>query len=598
MAVRAAARRAALARDRRRNFTTIHTHPPTAIRANSPPRIGSATDSTLTNTDSTLCAALINGFASPPVPTVLTARVVTVPACTIPATPPPAMIAHAHCNSGLTLVMAPIWLADTIAPAHTAAGVATVSSAWSSHGTLYATISSTVATAKQTIASSVPIHASEGASDAAPSLAAPPSTSSGTNTRNPHAALSPSPSMMASAMSMFSLPGLPPRRSTDPRQSYATIAPGPASASPRPTPASVLLDCPPTLRQFHTGTPTVLTKAATILLALSAAHAAPAMEDTRLAALLDASDQPPTVAGTPDLTFRPAQTPPDQPRRFIHNRDSIPDRPDIIFVFHGRYDLATRADVGGDPGNVRVQRSALAGNLIFGPEHDTQVSLPVDWETSTYSFRDADALFPGGVTRVRNVQQIVFAPNIEVKVNEHWGVFGGGLLIDAGQYTADDTATYGGFAGAIWRSGGPDKTLTIRLGIGARTRLEDDVQILPAFWMEWKLDDRTRLTSQGNNIRFEHDFAPAWCVKVDLAFEQRDYRLNDSSPGPGAVFRDTNIPLTARLEFVPHAATRFEAWIGANLSREFTVDTREDQRFSRSHAAPSLVIGAQFEIYF
>jgi hypothetical protein len=295
------------------------------------------------------------------------------------------------------------------------------------------------------------------------------------------------------------------------------------------------------------------------------------------------------------LTFEPPAPATGTPPPFVHNRDSIPERPDIVFPFDGRYELTTRADVGGSPGSVRVSRSALAGNVIFGPEHDVQVSLPVDWEVSTYSFRQADALIPGGVGRFRNVQQIVFAPNIEAKVSDHWGVFGGGLLIDAGQFGASDSTTYGGFAGAVWR---PDKSLTIRLGVGARSRLEDDMQVLPAFWMEWKLDERTRVTSQGNNIRFEYDFHEAWCVKLDAAFEQRDYRLGTDGPGPGAVFRDSQVPLTARIEFVPHAATRFEAWFGCNLSREFTVDLQQDQRFSRSHASPSLLFGVSFEIIF
>lgn len=304
----------------------------------------------------------------------------------------------------------------------------------------------------------------------------------------------------------------------------------------------------------------------------------------------------PMLGDAPKLTLEPQ--PADtvaQPGHFVHNRDSDPRRPPVIMLIDGRYELTTRADVGGDPGSVRIQRSAMAGNLIFGPEHDVQVSMPVDWEVSTYSFREADALFPGGVGRVRSFQQIVFTPNIEMKLSEHWGVFGGALLFDAGQFNADNSTTYGGFGGVIYR---PDKTLTLRLGFGARTQLEDEVQALPAFWMEWKLDERTRLTSQGNNIRFEYDFAPAWCVKADLAFEQRAYRLDSDGPGPEAVFRDNSVPLSVRLEFVPHPAARFEAWVGTNLSREMTVDLDKDIRFSRSHASPSIMCGISFEIIF
>jgi hypothetical protein len=302
-----------------------------------------------------------------------------------------------------------------------------------------------------------------------------------------------------------------------------------------------------------------------------------------------AAPPPAPPLATPSLASDSVPTP------FIHNRDSIPDRPPVVFPFDGRFEMATRADVGGSPGSVSVQRSGLAGNVVIGPEHDLQISLPVDWETSTYSFRNAGGLFPGGTDRFRNAQQIVFSPDIEAKVSDHWGVFAGALLIDAGQYGADSTTTYGGFGGVIWR---PDKSFTLRFGLGARTQLEDDVQALPAIWMEWKIDERTRLTSQGNNIRFEYDINRAWCIKLDAAYETRAYRLDSDGPGPRAVFRDNQVPVTARIEFVPHAATRFEAWVGANLSREFTVDLTKDVRYSRSHAAPSIVFGVSFEIIF
>lgn len=343
--------------------------------------------------------------------------------------------------------------------------------------------------------------------------------------------------------------------------------------------------------------PTQLTLAAALLLtpiARAADDESGALDAIR-AALAEPS---PSLSFTRDQPpASPAAQPLDgeTPKGFVHNRDSIPDRPAWIFVSHGRYERTTRADVGGDPGSVGVTRSALAGNLIFGPEHDLQISIPFDYETSTYSFRMADDLFPGGANNIRSFEQWTITPNIEAKIDDHWGVFGGGLIFIAGQYDANNTATYGGFGGAIWR---PDKTFTLRLGIGARTRLEDDIQILPAIWMEWKIDERTRLTSQGNNIRFEHDFHEAWCIKADLALERRAYRLDDDGPAPGAVFRDSQIPVSLRMEFVPHAAARFEAWIGMNLDREFTVDLREDDRFSRSHASPSIVYGIQFELYF
>ena len=75
----------------------------------------------------------------------------------------------------------------------------------------------------------------------------------------------------------------------------------------------------------------------------------------------------PVIQSTPDLTFKPDEQPPAP--HFVHNRDSIPDRPPVVVPRTGRYELTTRAAVGGDPGSVRVARSALGANLVIGPEH-------------------------------------------------------------------------------------------------------------------------------------------------------------------------------------------------------------------------------------
>ena len=73
----------------------------------------------------------ISGFANPPVAPVDAALVATVPICTVPAAPPPAIRATAHCNIGSK---SPSIDAETKTPARAAAGVATISSKLSIHG--------------------------------------------------------------------------------------------------------------------------------------------------------------------------------------------------------------------------------------------------------------------------------------------------------------------------------------------------------------------------------------------------------------------------------------------------------------------------------
>ena len=73
----------------------------------------------------------ISGLARPPVVPVDAALVATVPTCTVPAAPPPAIHATDHCNIGSN---SPNIDAETKTPASAAAGVATTSNKLSIHG--------------------------------------------------------------------------------------------------------------------------------------------------------------------------------------------------------------------------------------------------------------------------------------------------------------------------------------------------------------------------------------------------------------------------------------------------------------------------------
>jgi len=311
--------------------------------------------------------------------------------------------------------------------------------------------------------------------------------------------------------------------------------------------------------------------------------------------VLEELEQPVAPTATaPTLSLTPPEPPPE-PEHFVHNRDSIPVPPDVVLPFDWRYEVDTRAPVGD--GSVRVNRTGVAGDLVFGSEKKIQFRFLFDYEMSSYDFRNADTIIPGGANRLRNVRQAIFAPSVEGMFDEQWGIFGAGLLIVGGQYGSDfgTSTTYGGFGGVVWK---PDKTLTLRLGLGMRTQLENDPQITPAFWLEWRMNERTRLTSQGNNIRFEYDLSKAWTVKLDAAYEQRAYRFDDDGPGASAVFRDTAVPVTARIEFCPHASLRIEGWAGVMASREFRVDLDKDVRFSQTHPRPSAIFGMSVEFIF
>gem|GEM_PF-2625081 len=185
-----------------RHRNTRHPITPSTTKTNTPAAIGATTATIDITTAHTLSAAETIGFPIPAVVTVETARVATLVACTAPASPPPATIAAAHRNIGPALPPTSTNCDPaTIDPATTAAGEATTSNAWSSHGTQYATTSSSDAVANATIAASDPIHDIPDPKLTCPARAATARTSSGTNTLNPHAAASPSPTITPSTVS-------------------------------------------------------------------------------------------------------------------------------------------------------------------------------------------------------------------------------------------------------------------------------------------------------------------------------------------------------------------------------------------------------------
>lgn len=282
---------------------------------------------------------------------------------------------------------------------------------------------------------------------------------------------------------------------------------------------------------------------------------------------------------------------------FIHNRDSIPDRPPVILLWETRQEYSLKTKLDTSDGSVEITRSGSSANIVFGPEYDLQVSIPIDYETSHYRFRGMMGLTPDGRYPLLDAEQLFLAPNVEVAINEYYGAFVGGIVSLAGQYdiSSTDSASYGGFAGVRYK---PDPSLTLRAGLAGFTQIEDDVLILPAIQFDWKLDERTRLSAEGSELRLEHDLDESWTIKLAAAWEMRSFRLDDNAPIPHGVFRDQRIPITFRLEYVPHAALRFETWAGLQAYQHYQLDDPNGVKYRDERAEPTAIIGLSVLVIF
>ncbi len=304
---------------------------------------------------------------------------------------------------------------------------------------------------------------------------------------------------------------------------------------------------------------------------------------------------------TPEVVPAPSPVPPariPQPGDDDFDPDLYP-RPPWVAVNTPYMEFALKTGLrSSGTGEVSVRRSGYTLNPVIGPESDTQISLPFDYETSTYRFSGTN-LLPGGAAPVHNTYQIIFAPNIDARLSEEWGVVGGLVGIWAGEFGTHDggAGTYGAFAGAKYHL---SDNLKITVGLSGITRMEKPAAIVPIGGIEWQIDERTLLRSEGNLLRFEHEIDRTWTFRSTISYESRSFRLDEATPGLAAhgVWRDTRVPLIVGLDFSPHPAAKFMLSGGVILWQEFTLDDRFGSHLARHRADPTGLLVLAMEFYF
>lgn len=271
-------------------------------------------------------------------------------------------------------------------------------------------------------------------------------------------------------------------------------------------------------------------------------------------------------------------------------------RPAWVVFPDARYEIQGRSPMQGRPGSVKIQRQGYGANLIIGPDTDVQISIPFDYEQSYYRFRGTQlSAAPEGP--VRDLHQWLVAPNVEVRVAEDWVVFGGGVLVSAGQWGADfgDSTRYGGFAGARYLV---SDHFNFSFGFSGFSRLESDATVLPVIGFEWAFADHWRLYTEGNEMRLEFDPTDWITLKTVIGYEAREFRLDDNAPSPNGVFQDSRVPLTFGFDFIPHPALTLSANVGLTLYQQIQVDSANGDRISHQQVKPAPIFNISLELTF
>ncbi|QDU83052.1 hypothetical protein Pla163_01480 [Planctomycetes bacterium Pla163] len=226
--------------------------------------------------------------------------------------------------------------------------------------------------------------------------------------------------------------------------------------------------------------------------------------------------------------------------------------------------------------------------------------LGYEFENHVYRFAGATGLLPGTSSPVESLGVHRFGVTRRTRLSESWhGTVAAGidLALENGADIGDSMT---------WRLAAllgyeVHEDLSIEFGLFARDRLEDDLLAVPVIGVNWRIDEGTRLAFDGRGLTLSHAYEDGARVFTRAAYENRQFRLDDTGPNPGGSFADSAFTAIVGMDFdagiAPDslATSRIEIYAGAVLGRE--LEFRADgQRVGGADADPGAVFGLRVEL--
>lgn len=261
----------------------------------------------------------------------------------------------------------------------------------------------------------------------------------------------------------------------------------------------------------------------------------------------------------------------------------------ITIEFRPRASYTFAADIDDTNGDVAIARAGLAFSVAFQPFERAQLSLGLDEEVSWYLFEDATPIIPSAPADGDPFElalSTTFSPRLSVQHDQHWAWFVGGIIQFSGEPDADigDSASYGGYAGARYSF---SESFSLSLGFAAKSRLEDDAIVVPLIGVEWKINDRVTLASEGTFGTLNVKLNEEWSATFSGGWELRDYRLDDDPVLPDGVVSDSRVPLGVAFEWRPSPNISLSLGGGVVVWQEFEFRDSDGDDVSETNTDPA-----------
>ena len=257
----------------------------------------------------------------------------------------------------------------------------------------------------------------------------------------------------------------------------------------------------------------------------------------------------------------------------------------------GIAELDTDLDRGG---SIRWAGAMASGSLLRQVTPQFAAGVSVQYEYQSWTF-DQPAAF-GGVAPWGDIMQprvgltFSYAPSADWRVvvspSVAWAYESGASTGDALEYGAVLVAS---------RVFSPRLTL----GLGAAIyRQIDETKVFPFLAIDWKIDDRWRLTNPfpagpvgGAGLELTYALAEQWEAGFGGTYRSYQFRLDRDGPVPGGIGENRSLPLFVRLSRNIGKAAQVDLYVAALVNGQLKVKNQDGQDLASDDYATAPVLG-------
>lgn len=268
----------------------------------------------------------------------------------------------------------------------------------------------------------------------------------------------------------------------------------------------------------------------------------------------------------------------------------------LTWTIHGGdlYQFNTSIDDGG---SFSVNRSFLGAGANYQFTPDLSLDLSIATEVDTYDFRGggtfADA---AGGTPWTTTVDVTLGSAVRWQIDRAWQVRLAGFLGWSAEHNADfGSSFYGG--GIIAGSYTFSRDLTLGGGFLIASRIEDNVLIIPALLVDWRINERLTMTNVRGPVTYPasagveliYNIEDSLNFAIGFRYIYRRFRLNDDGPTAvqSGIGSERSFPLWLRLEWEPVRRLRLHLLGGISFGERLELQASNGDLLAKQDVSPA-----------